>query len=744
LQLFRSVQAKVVSVIILILGIAVAGSIYLTVTSQRDSLLEETSRSLSATSSILNDVVRNTMIAGEAPITIRTISDLQSIGEFEDITIYRRDGTTAFNDDSTINQVNAYIGSEMFSLTERVALRTIDNEVFEGVLRSNTPTLVESIENQTAEYYFPILNYAECRVCHGTTEFIRGVAYFRVSTARIYDELARTRNTLTLFFVGAGVVLAGMIIFMLRRIVLRPVLLIGATVNRVGQGDLESQVSLRTRDELGELATEINGMIVGLREKGRLEVENRVIEAKNEENRKYLDNINEGLLLLDNDHRISEQYSSFLEELFGTDTIAGRAFSEFIFPNDEPESEQRRELDQFVELIFTSITTDMEMISSINPLADKRLSIASESGAAEIVVDASFQRITDAGVVQNVMVIFVDRTELVHAEEALETERLRSETEIEQIAAILRSGPESFLDFASDAERTLKLLDANVDLSGGSDAIAELFRELHSLKGAARYMELKSFAQGLNDTEELVAAVRDGSKQAGPDTTRVLSRKLDELHDGVASIRSINDRFKEFASHDADRDAFSRSIRGFFDNLERMTRSLAEETGKKVKVRTATDFDTLENLQELRNPIIHLVRNALAHGIEEGIERISQGKPEEGTVEITFSREADNRCRVEVRDDGRGIDFDAVHARALEMGLIANENATSNELLRVLFSPAFSSREVADEVSGRGVGLDAVQAAVQSLGGSISVGTKANIGTRFTLRVPVGTAGDGK
>ena len=75
------------------------------------------------------------------------------------------------------------------------------------------------------------------------------------------------------------------------------------------------------------------------------------------------------------------------------------------------------------------------------------------------------------------------------------------------------------------------------------------------------------------------------------------------------------------------------------------------------------------------------------------------------------------------------------------LGLITNENATSNELLRVLFSPAFSSRDSADEVSGRGVGLDAVQAAVRAIGGSISVGTKADVGTKFTLRVPVGIAG---
>lgn len=98
------------------------------------------------------------MIVGEAPITICTVSDLQGIGEFEDITIYRRSGVTAFSDNSTIDAVNSYIGGNSFQPTERVAVRTIANDDFQKVLESNTPVYVESVEAQTVEYYFPILN----------------------------------------------------------------------------------------------------------------------------------------------------------------------------------------------------------------------------------------------------------------------------------------------------------------------------------------------------------------------------------------------------------------------------------------------------------------------------------------------------------------------------------------------------------------------------------------------------------
>jgi len=738
MTLLRSIQAKVASVIILVLALSVAASIFITVSNQRETFLDETSRNLAATSSIINNVVRNTMIVGDAPVTIRTIQDIQGIGDFREITIYRRGGTNAFSDDATIEEVNAQLGRSGFELTERLPRETISNASFDRAVETSTPELVESLDEQRVDYYFPILNYADCRVCHGNEEFIRGVAHFQVSTARVFDQISMTQTTLTLFFVGTGIVLAVVIVLLMRGIVLDPLLRLRATVSRVGEGDLDTRADIRSGDEFSELADSINTMIEGLKDRERLELQNRVIEARNEENRKYLDNINEGLLLLDEDHRISEQYSTFLEELFGTDDIAGRSFSGFIYPEDEPESERRRELDQFVDLVFTSVTTDMEMIASINPLADQRLTVAREEGEAEIVVDASFQRIFEGDAVQNVMVIFVDKTQLVHAEEALERERERSATEQEQIAAILRSGPEAFQEFAEDAHRTLELLEEHADLTGDESTLSRLFRELHSLKGSARYMELRGFARSLNELEEVVAAVRDGRRAANEDTSRRVSEMTDDLAEGLADIRRINDRFREFATADKSERAFARSVRGFFENLERMADGLAKELGKEVRVRTSTDFDTLAILSQIRNPIIHLVRNAIDHGIEEGIERISKNKPEYGTIAVTVSRESDESCRVEVRDDGQGIDFAAVERRARSFGLVTSESPSRNELLKALFHPSFSSREEATEVSGRGVGLDAVQDAVHALGGSISVATRSEVGTRFTLRIPLG------
>jgi chemotaxis protein histidine kinase CheA len=335
------------------------------------------------------------------------------------------------------------------------------------------------------------------------------------------------------------------------------------------------------------------------------------------------------------------------------------------------------------------------------------------------------------------MVIFIDKTQLVEAEEALKRERQRSETELEQIAAILRSGPEAFQEFARKAHDTIQLLERHARLPADSRALDELFRQLHSLKGEARYMELRSFARDLHEFEERVAEVRDGKRTADSYSTVEVQERIDSLRDGLASIRAITERFREFAGGEAGERFSSQSVRGFFDNVERMTDGLSAELEKKIRLKTATDVDSLSVLPELRNAVIHLVRNAVDHGIEDPFERISTNKPETGTILITIAREDDKSCRIEVRDDGQGIDFDQVEKRGRDLGLISGDRPSQNGLLKVLFHPRFSSREHASELSGRGVGLDAVQDAVHSLSGSIAVATKKGVGTRFTIRVPL-------
>ncbi|MBD1909415.1 MULTISPECIES: hybrid sensor histidine kinase/response regulator [unclassified Leptolyngbya] len=144
-------------------------------------------------------------------------------------------------------------------------------------------------------------------------------------------------------------------------------------------------------------------------------------------------------------------------------------------------------------------------------------------------------------------------------------------------------------------------------------------------------------------------------------------------------------------------------------------------------------------LEKLYDPLLHLLRNAFDHGIEPSDDRKQQGKPEQGSIHIRVYHRG-SRTVIEIEDDGRGINFERIRAKAIDNGLLTTEVAktVSNErLLNLIFEPGFSTASQVSELSGRGVGLDIVRAQIQSLKGSISVNSKPGKGTLFTLRIPL-------
>lgn len=184
-----------------------------------------------------------------------------------------------------------------------------------------------------------------------------------------------------------------------------------------------------------------------------------------------------------------------------------------------------------------------------------------------------------------------------------------------------------------------------------------------------------------------------------------------------------------------------RPIGDAIGNLPRMVRDLARGLGKQARleiqgVATRVDRDVLEQLDA---PLTHLLRNAVDHGIETPAQRRAAGKPEEGTVTLQ-ARHSAGMLRVEVSDDGRGIDVPALRAAIVQRGLATPQTAdalSESEALAFLFLPGFTTRAAVTEISGRGVGLDVVHDMARRLRGSARVHTRLGEGTRFTLELPL-------
>jgi two-component system chemotaxis sensor kinase CheA len=182
-------------------------------------------------------------------------------------------------------------------------------------------------------------------------------------------------------------------------------------------------------------------------------------------------------------------------------------------------------------------------------------------------------------------------------------------------------------------------------------------------------------------------------------------------------------------------------VEQLFRRFPRMVRDVAKQCGKEVEIALHgqdTDLDK-SLLDTIAEPITHLVRNAVGHGIESPAERTRNGKPAKGTIRLDAFHQA-NQVILQISDDGGGIDTQKVKARAVERGLLTPEAAArlnENDVLELIFRPGFSTADEVTEIAGRGVGLDVVQSVLHRLKGSVEVETQLGKGTRFQLRMPL-------
>lgn len=221
-----------------------------------------------------------------------------------------------------------------------------------------------------------------------------------------------------------------------------------------------------------------------------------------------------------------------------------------------------------------------------------------------------------------------------------------------------------------------------------------------------------------------------------------LARRLRESPTDV----SVDGAFERLSAIIADmRDAITRTrmqrIENLFVGLPRMVRDLSAELGKQVLVDVEggdVELDR-EMIEMIRDPLTHIIRNAVDHGIEKPAERLKAGKREIGILYVS-ARQSGNQILIDIQDDGRGIDGKKLVAKALDVGLLEKEEASKlspREQLALIFEAGLSTAKEVTSISGRGVGMDVVRSNIERIGGIVEVDSKLGEGTRMTLRVPL-------
>jgi len=242
-------------------------------------------------------------------------------------------------------------------------------------------------------------------------------------------------------------------------------------------------------------------------------------------------------------------------------------------------------------------------------------------------------------------------------------------------------------------------------------------------------VDVETADQLLNVAEELSLTHLRLDEAVGPETDEAISEE-------VANLRRVVTEYRRTVM-----DVRLVPLQTAVDSVPRTVRDVARSQDKDVEL-VLEDADVeLDRsiIDELRDPLVHVARNAVDHGIESPDDRVAAGKPPEGTIEIRAERVGD-RVVIEVSDDGRGIDPEAVRQRAVDTGVLTRKEAKrldDEEVYDLLFEPGFTTREEVTDVSGRGVGMDVVSRTVADLDGSVTVESVPGEGTTVRLTVPV-------
>ena len=234
--------------------------------------------------------------------------------------------------------------------------------------------------------------------------------------------------------------------------------------------------------------------------------------------------------------------------------------------------------------------------------------------------------------------------------------------------------------------------------------------------------ELIIAKNGLVSVSESEMSVQTENSQMFHEQIEYLERVTTNLHESVMKVRMV-------------------PIDSVVNRFPRMIRDLNRKLDKKMELYMTGEETELDRtvIDEIGDPLMHLLRNSADHGLESNEERIRLGKPEVGSIYLDAYQDGNNVV-IEVRDDGAGIDIEKVRKKAIDKGTITEKQAetmTDKDFIDMLFQPSFSTADKITDVSGRGVGLDVVKTKIEALGGNISAKTVAGEGSTFTIQLPL-------
>lgn len=553
---------------------------------------------------------------------------------------------------------------------------------------------------------------------------------------RLSSEEKNNKSLSTLLYVvGASILLGTIFAFVISFLMVRPLLKLEKTCNIVGEGDYSVRAPIESKDEVGRLAKSFNAML-------------DLIQEKNENISSLLSSLPFGLFYFDKKGHISEERSEATDKIFFD--FSKLEHLEGFYQIHGAKSDLTNKV---IDIIFSM---KLPFDSAVGLLPSNLVLEHADAGQRLINLSYKPNRCAD-GSVERVIVLAEDVTS--------EVEALKKNEELtERVGRVSRASEDSdgFMEFVKASRSLLSDLNGGFsDFNKKQDATSVL-RDLHSLKGLLEVYGFSSCAKLAHKLESYL--VENKIQDVIPECLekiKVMTQLFDSHADDIIDLLAINkgedlklfnikkieiikmiakkEQIPELVQATLDLDKFP--IDKIFKKYSSYTKKISSDfSDKDVRVVFDTNSDelTFEEAQKIDLALIHIIRNSIDHGIETKSKRIETAKKEFGEIRFSCKR-LKEYITVDIADDGQGINAQLLAAKALEKGIWSPEQvegASDSEKLNLIFMPSFSTKDEVSDLSGRGVGMDAVKDVIESHGGQISIMTKLNQGTTFSITLP--------
>jgi two-component system chemotaxis sensor kinase CheA len=447
------------------------------------------------------------------------------------------------------------------------------------------------------------------------------------------------------------------------------------------------------------------------------------------------DNLSVGLFLMDKDYSIQGSYSKSLESILGANEIEGKKLTDFLVSSFN--TKDMDSLKKYFNMVLTR-KHDTKMLEEINPIGE--FSYSDENNMGEKILKTGFSSV-DMGE-NNVFILgtLEDISLTKELERQLKEEANKREEDMQALFQVIQIDSTEFEEFLEDTESTFDQINETLKNKTYStkDAMIRIFQSVHAIKSNSVILGLNNFSATLHELENSIKKFRDDDDITF-DNMLYVAQELEKIMREKDKYRNVTSKIESFKTGSAI-GSTRQDQNVLIETLTKACEKAAQALNKKVKF-TVDNLDTAiyekGPRRIIKEILTQLVRNSVYHGIEAPGDRKAAGKEAEGTIRLAITRE-NNQIHIELSDDGRGLNFQEIREKALNLKLLRKEDSNDKgQLLKVLFSPGFSTAGSADVHAGRGIGLNLVRDRLKELGGTIKLSSEPGKGICFHLYIPI-------